>query len=319
MDRRMMAAALTLLAALLVLTAGGAAARLYGASGVLITIDEYGVAHVVLNVSVSSGLGSVVLPAKPVVASLIVSEDGRLLTPIYIPENNTLFFVARAPGVVTVRYVANVTVEGGIVSFEVGNVTARLVLAPNVVLLDIPGRVLETGYDRGGRLYVVFQGPATVEYTVKTGGYTGVEGKPAETATVTRGTAAPGGGAGAGGGQGWLLYTALGVGVAIAALGVFLALRARKGRHSSPQDSRAHPSDSTSTQPPDPELSQVDVEILRALEARGGEALQSELQRTLGIPKSTLSRRLHRLQEKGYVEIERIGGVNRVRLRKKPW
>ncbi len=323
MDRRLLLAlAATLLIASMVSAA--ASARLYGAGGVVITIDEYGVAHVSLTVNVSGGLGSVVLPARPVVASLVVSEGGRLLTPIYIPENNTLFFVAPEPGVVNVRYVVNVSAEDGVFRFSVGRVTAKLVLAPNVILLDIPGRVLETGYGEGGRLYVVFQGPATIEYTLKTGATaakTAAPTAPTATTNTAKPTPTPSprptttprssttGSA--------TLYAAIGVGVVLAAIGVFLALRARRGA-TRPQSPASAPGGGGAGSQPPPDLNEVDLRILEALEARGGEALQAELQRELGIPKSTLSRRLRRLEEKGYVEIERLGGVNRVRLKKRP-
>jgi uncharacterized membrane protein len=65
-------------------------------------------------------------------------------------------------------------------------------------------------------------------------------------------------------------------------------------------------------------LDSTDRQILEALKRRGGEALQSELQRELDLPKSTLWRRLRRLESMGYIEVVREGKTNRVRLLRDP-
>ena len=62
------------------------------------------------------------------------------------------------------------------------------------------------------------------------------------------------------------------------------------------------------------ELSEEEVEILEALRRMGGGAFQSELQRALDMPTTSLWRRLRRLREKGLVVIEKRGGRNYVKL-----
>jgi len=62
------------------------------------------------------------------------------------------------------------------------------------------------------------------------------------------------------------------------------------------------------------ELSEEEVEILEALRRMGGGAFQSELQRVLNMPTTSLWRRLRRLREKGLVVIEKRGGRNYVKL-----
>jgi uncharacterized membrane protein len=62
------------------------------------------------------------------------------------------------------------------------------------------------------------------------------------------------------------------------------------------------------------ELSETDLEILRVLQSAGGGMFQSELGAKLNLPTTTLWRRLRRLQELGYVVIERRSGKNYVRL-----
>ena len=62
------------------------------------------------------------------------------------------------------------------------------------------------------------------------------------------------------------------------------------------------------------ELSETDLEILRALQSAGGGMFQSELGAKLNLPATTLWRRLRRLQELGYIIVERRSGKNYVRL-----
>lgn len=67
--------------------------------------------------------------------------------------------------------------------------------------------------------------------------------------------------------------------------------------------------------PPSAELSEVDIQILRYVEERGGAVYQSEIVRDLSLPKSTVHKALRRLTEGGYVEVMRQGRVNLVLLR----
>jgi len=62
------------------------------------------------------------------------------------------------------------------------------------------------------------------------------------------------------------------------------------------------------------ELSEEEVEILETLRRMGGGAFQSELQRALDMPTTSLWRRLRRLREKGLVVIEKRSGRNYVKL-----
>lgn len=65
---------------------------------------------------------------------------------------------------------------------------------------------------------------------------------------------------------------------------------------------------------PREELSETDLEIIRALQSAGGGMFQSELAAKLNLPTTTLWRRLRRLQELGYVVVERRGGRNYIKL-----
>lgn len=62
------------------------------------------------------------------------------------------------------------------------------------------------------------------------------------------------------------------------------------------------------------ELSEEDLAILDALRRAGGGAFQSELQKAVGMPSTTMWRRVKRLEKLGYVVVEKKAGRNYVRL-----
>lgn len=62
------------------------------------------------------------------------------------------------------------------------------------------------------------------------------------------------------------------------------------------------------------ELSEVDQEIIKAIEQLGGEAFQSDLQKRVGLPTTTLWRRIKKLERLGYLRVEKRYGRNYVIL-----
>ncbi|MEM1929860.1 MAG: winged helix-turn-helix transcriptional regulator [Thermofilaceae archaeon] len=62
------------------------------------------------------------------------------------------------------------------------------------------------------------------------------------------------------------------------------------------------------------ELSEEDTAILNALRSLGGGAFQSELQKVLSMPSTTLWRRVKRLEQLGYVKVEKRAGRNYIKL-----
>ncbi|MEB3787157.1 MAG: winged helix-turn-helix transcriptional regulator, partial [Desulfurococcales archaeon] len=65
-----------------------------------------------------------------------------------------------------------------------------------------------------------------------------------------------------------------------------------------------------------PGLNEVDYQIIEALKNFGGELYQSDLQRLLGIPKTTLWRHIRKLADMGIVEIVKEGRANKIKLLK---
>ena len=325
--------------ALLALTwnAVGAWGEAIGSAEVSIASD--GVVEVKLEASVTPGLNEIPLPVEPVPTTILVEIDGTIIPPLYV--EGVLYVPSEGEGVAKVSYIAKVEVTDGIVSFNVnpsGEVT--LIVDPQVILLSLPEGI--TGYDIGsnGSLVIRFTGPSVIKFTLSqavttppppTGEVTTTEATQQQT-TMTE-TATPGSEGegeetktpppsptpqpattpttqGEDGNRGLLVIAALGaLSLLVAGGAVYLLLRSRGGRGGGEVE--------TAILEPG-ELDQTDREIIEALKKAGGEVLQSELQRMLNMPKSTLWRRLRRLREMGYIDIVREGKTNRVKLLREP-
>ncbi len=62
----------------------------------------------------------------------------------------------------------------------------------------------------------------------------------------------------------------------------------------------------------------LEYEILKELERRGGEARQADIIRAVQAPRTTVWRKIRRLEERGIVEVRREGEVTMVRLKVDP-
>ena len=61
-------------------------------------------------------------------------------------------------------------------------------------------------------------------------------------------------------------------------------------------------------------INEDEVRVLAFLLSRGGETYQAEIARELGLPKSTVSRIIRRLYEKGLITVRRVGRFSYVRI-----
>lgn len=102
-------------------------------------------------------------------------------------------------------------------------------------------------------------------------------------------------------------YTVLAIVIVVIGLGASLLRRFSKhgGGHSSGSSGSEY-------------LSDLDKAILNKLAEKGGSALQSELQKELGVPKTTLWRHIRKLERLGFVDVVKEGTFNRVILKRKP-
>ncbi len=94
-----------------------------------------------------------------------------------------------------------------------------------------------------------------------------------------------------------LLLLAAAVVLAVLAAAILLAVRKRRARSLEPV-----------------ELGEEDLAILEALRRAGGAMFQGELQKAVGMPPTSLWRRVKKLEELGYVKVEKRAGRNYVRL-----
>jgi len=239
-----------------------------------------GVAVVEIRGSVPEGISEVPVPVEPVPESIEVRLGGEPIPAIYF--NGSLLLPSERSTDLYVRYVADTRVEGKSVVFLVReDYEVTLLVEPGVVLTSLPEKILETRLE-DGKLVLTLVGPAKISYTLLS---ETTPAAPPEQMPLK------------------LDYLALAAVLAVATAGVLLLLRRR--RREFERESGA-------------EIDETDVAILEKLEGLGGSALQSELREELGISKTTLWRRLRKLEELGYVTLSREGRAHRVYLRRRP-
>jgi len=264
------------------------------AAETIIEIDPSGFPRVTVVVNVSEGVNEVQLPVAPLAITLTVVVDGVEAASIFVPETCSLIFVAEKSGTAVVSYVVDVSISNeSVVSFDVKtNSSVKLVIPPGVVLLTPPSDV-ESIYASNGSITIVFRGPQRIEYIVVSP-QSQIISVPAQTPSPSEATVPQPGAQ-----QQNVLYYI----VAAATLAIFLVtalLLHSKSRKLSPE-----------------ELDDIDRAIIKALEKRGGSAMQSELQKELAIPKTTLWRHVRRLERAGILRVEKVGQQNKLVLAKK--
>lgn len=256
---------------------------LFAQHTVLLRVSPEGVVYVNLTAPVEPGLNVLECPVEPIVVTLEALLDGTHIPVVYY--DGAIAVVADREGTVMVNYVANISVEDSVAVLRYGSDSeAILVVPPTVVLLALPQRLTEARLE-GNMLVIRFRGPANVSFVTVP--------PPVQTPTAPQPPRPehplpPS-----------LMYA---LAIVIVLAGVAGGLLTR--RRSIAGAEALH-------------LSAVDNAILEALRKHGGEALQSVLQKELGIPRTTLWRHIRKLERLGYVAVERVDGVNKVRLLRK--
>ncbi len=278
-----------------------------------IVVRGDGVVEAYLEVLADPGIVEVMLPAAPIASTVLVeTEDGVPLVPVV--EGNSLIIPLEASSQVKlmISYIVETVEQDGYISFDVNpSGELRLVVEQGVILLGLPEGVIS--YERiDGRLAIVFTGESTISFVpAEYATETTVESPPDGTATPTRAEE----GVEDGDAKAAPIDSVLGdpfiLGlialVALALLGgaaVFFYRRTRGDGGGRSLEVETVTLDST------------DREILDLLKELGGEAPQPELLRATGLPKSTLWRRLRRLENMGYIEVVKKGKFNIVKLKK---
>jgi len=129
-----------------------------------IVIDEDGVARVSLAMDVSEGVTNISLPVPPIAPTIEVSSNTSIE---WLCENSILHIVSLGPAKLNITYIANATLEDGVITLSIAtNNTIELLAHPMVVLLTLSQNIINATILSGGWLLLIFTGPATISYTL---------------------------------------------------------------------------------------------------------------------------------------------------------
>ncbi len=290
-------------------------------SSIIISIDTTGVVYVNITGVAQPGLNFYSCPVEPIPQSLEVLLGNVSIPVIY--HNNTVIVPANTTSNVLITYVANTTIAGDTISFYFNSsLPALLRVPPNIVVLSLPENISSIDVV-DNTLIIEFQGYGLVSYIVSTIAptetttttttttpplvttttttttqqeTTTTTQQPGQTTTTTTTTPQKT--------KNWLPYIlAILAIVAVAGLALYFTKRGS-------EESGTLIANISST------LDDVDKAILEKLKESGGELLQSVLYKELNYPKTTIWRHVNKLERLGLVSVERVGGVNKVRLLK---
>jgi uncharacterized membrane protein len=258
-----------------------------------ITLYEGGLARIDAFIP-TNGSVSVAVPLlgqpDPSLGVLVVDEWGE---PLAYAVNETLGFIfvasVNSSLVRASYYTQDLTSKAGAVwSLNFTSPYRVRVALPENATVTWLGRLPDSVYSRGSRLVLEF-GPGLVSlkyvvlYAPPPANQTAPRPQPQQPSWWSQLLQPP------------LVYALAAAAAALAAAAI--ALAAKRGAELAPA-----------------ELGEEDVRILDELRRLGGGALQSELQKAVGMPPTTLWRRVKRLERLGYVVVEKKAGRNYVRL-----
>jgi hypothetical protein len=134
-------------------------------SSVEIRVGGDGVATVTLVASVDAGVTAIELPVDPIAVTIDVNSSASSIE--WMLEDGYLYIASPSQGTVRVTYIANASIENGVIMLNVRtNTSVRLVLAPTIVLLTLPENIASIKTLPGGELEIVFTEPTTISYTI---------------------------------------------------------------------------------------------------------------------------------------------------------
>jgi hypothetical protein len=130
-----------------------------------IRVGGDGVATVTLVASVDAGVTAIELPVDPIAVTIDVNSSASSIE--WMLEDGYLYIASPSQGTVRVTYIANASIENGVIMLSVRtNTSVRLVLAPTIVLLTLPENIASIKTLPGGELEIVFTEPTTISYTI---------------------------------------------------------------------------------------------------------------------------------------------------------
>ncbi len=260
---------------------------------ITITITNEGTVVVDIKTYVDVGLFSLKAPAEPIIPTLKAYINNNETAIVY--TNNTFYVPISEPGELEITYLVNTTFKDNIYSFKVYDVDVDVILIarPNIILLSIPSAIEQVRAEDSS-LVIVFKPPTLIEYTISIKSIETVSEALSETLAQTPVNK-----------DSWIagfprehIFIIALVIIALTTILVWGFVRRRKGLSLE-------------------ELDETDKLILKTIKNYGGNIMQSQLQRSLGLPKATLWRRVNKLAKLGYLEIIKEGKSNRLVLKKK--
>ncbi|MEM4465567.1 MAG: hypothetical protein QXJ95_08450 [Ignisphaera sp.] len=134
---------------------------------ITIYIDGNGVAIVTITTDAIEGISSISLPIEPLEPTIEVRCDDYEI-PWLLTDTLQLHLYTENRCSVTVSYIANVSIQGGVLAIDIaGGIPVKLALDPKIVLLTVPQNIASVAYENG-LLTIVFTGPVTIAYTMLT-------------------------------------------------------------------------------------------------------------------------------------------------------
>ncbi|NPA99254.1 MAG: winged helix-turn-helix transcriptional regulator [Crenarchaeota archaeon] len=278
-----------------------------------VIINDEGVVKVVINGTAISGLNKYPAPVDPIISTMKATLNGGEVASIYV--NKTIYIATTTNGTIQITYIGNITTTSKYLEFKINDIgrPVKIIVYPNIVLLNIPNNILSVK-NIDGKLVMVVLPPATIKYTVTKPATTTTPGggpgtttpitttsprqtqSPTPTTTTTQQQ------------QGPITpappiptWTYAVVAAVIAAVIIGGLLYLRKTRAANIPDI----------------LDKTDKLILEQIKKAGGTIMQGELQRITGLPKATLWRRVKKLARLGFLEIVKEGNSNKLILKKK--
>ena len=287
-------------------------------SSAVVSIGSDGVVSVSVKAVLPKGLNTLRLPVEPIVSTIVVVGDGLALPAVY--DNGTLYTILDKDMSVEVSYIANTSIDKGIFYLNIETEdTIELRVPLEVLLLTWPEQNIVDVALEDNVLVLYIKGPATIRYTLKVpitstpiSSPTPVPSPitPSPSVTPTPSTSStpstPSSTSSASFTQApphiplWIIGVIIAVAVGVAVGALYFYIR-RRGSTTSIVSM----------------LSDIDYDIIKALEAKGGSALQTELQEMVKIPRTTLWRHIRKLEKLGIVKVEKVGLQNKVTLIKK--
>ncbi len=258
-----------------------------------ITITPEGIVNVTITTAIEPGLNRIELPVQPIPYTLTIYIDHEQVSALY--GDLVLYVYSAKAARVFITYIADVNISSEyFIEFTINtNRCVNLILPPNAILFSGIEKIYETKIVNGN-LIVEICNRTDIVIALRKVEITNTTTALVNPTSVNRS-------------QSSLLSQFIGVYCATILI-FFVLVKIVKEKKLLPLIGFKL----KTTLEEQIYLDQTDREIIRRLKMKGGSALQSELVRELGIPKTTLWRHIKKLEKLGFIRIVKEGRTNRL-------